>query len=430
MGKIILKEIKILTMLNDQISTGDVLIDGDTIVAVGEVNPALWQDGAVEIIDGQNTLVMPGLVNTHCHGAMTLLRSYADDMSLMPWLNEMIWPAEAKLTDEHVYWGAQLAILEMIKSGTTTFADMYDHMDQVAQAVAETGIRANLCRGIVSFGDEHCAKIAENAALYEKWDHSCDGRIVVWFGPHAAYTCPPDYLEKIVQAARDHKTGLHVHVAETLAEIKDIQEMYQKTPVAYLNDLGVFDGPALAAHCVHLTEEDMAILVAKKVGIAHNPVSNLKLASGIAPISQLQKMGGIIGLGTDGASSNNSQNLFKEINQCALIHKVQTMDPTAMGAYEALKLATIGGAKALHWDEQIGTIEVGKKADLILIDLNKPHYAPYNNLVSDLAYSAQGSDVKTTIVNGKILMKDYQMIDMDSEKIMKEATRCAKMITN
>ena len=429
MEKTLFKKVTILTMLQESVFDGDILVNGQTIEAIGEIPSHLLTDCELTVIDGNGTVAMPGLINTHTHASMTLLRSYADDMALMPWLNDKIWPAEARMTDEHIYWGAKLAIIEMIKSGTTTFADMYDHMDQVAQAVSEMGIRANLSRGITQFGDEGIfAKIAENKALFDQWNNTCEGRIQVWFGPHAPYTCSPEYLSKIVDAAKEAKTGLHVHVAETMDEIKTIKEQYGKTPVEYLNDLGVFDLPALAAHCVYLTDSDMDILIEKNVGVAHNVISNLKLASGFAQMPKFMTKGGRVGLGTDGASSNNSQNMFKEINVCSLVHKAQMMDPTAMNAYDVLKLATIGGAKALQWDKEIGTLEVGKKADIILVDINKPHFCPYHNVIADLVYSAQGSDVKTVMINGKLLMQDYQLLGIDEQAIMKEAKRCAQAI--
>lgn len=425
-NKIWIQNTQILTMTGTLVYTGDILIENDTIKALGVVN-AEDAEGA-QIINGRRTVAMPGLVNTHTHAAMTLLRSYADDMELMPWLNEKIWPAEAKFVNEYIYWGSALAAVEMIQSGTTTFADMYDSMHEVAKVTEESGLRANLARGCVVFSDPELKNIQKNVRLYENFNNKADGRIKVWFAPHAPYTCPPDYVEKIVEAAKSCNAGIHVHLAETLDEQRQIAEGYGKTPTEYLNDLGVFELPTLAAHSVYLNDSDIEILKTHNVGIAHNPSSNLKLASGIANIPKYLNAGLNVGIGTDGCSSNNTLNMFKEMTICSFVQKVNAMDPTVLPAEEILRLATIGGAKVLRWDDEIGTLEVGKKADLILVDLDKPHFAPWNNVVSDLVYSAQGSDVKTTIVNGKILMKDYEVLTMDVERIMAETERIARNV--
>ncbi len=424
-NKIWIRNTQILTMTGQPVYTGDILIENDTIKALGAVNEQ--EAAGAQIIDGKRTMAMPGLINTHTHAAMTLLRSYADDMELMPWLNDKIWPAEAKFVNEHIYWGSALAAVEMIQSGTTTFADMYDSMHEVAKVTEESGLRANLARGCVVFSDPELKNIQKNVRLYENFNNQADGRIKVWFAPHAPYTCPPEYLTKIVEAAQSCSAGIHVHLAETLDEQRQIAEGYGKTPTEYLRDLGVFDLPTLAAHCVYLNDNDIEILKANHVSIAHNPSSNMKLASGIADVNKYVRAGLNVGLGTDGCSSNNTLNMFKEMTMCSLVQKVNTMNPTVMPAEEVLKMATINGAKALQWDKEIGTLEVGKKADLILVDLDKPHFAPWNNVVSDLVYSAQGSDVKTTIVNGKILMKDYEVLTMDVERIMAETERLARI---
>ncbi len=429
MSKILIKNVDYLTMTEASVAHGDILIDGSQIQAIGQISPALLEGSAVEVIDASHTLAMPGLVNTHNHAAMTLLRSFADDMELMPWLTERIWPAEAKMKDEDIYWGSLLAMAEMIASGTTTFADMYSSMDKVAQAAAEIGIRADLSRGCIESTDHHFNSIRENKDLFEKWHNQADGRIHVRFGPHAPYTCPPDYLSKILETAQDCQAGVHVHVAETFDEIRQIREGYDKTPVAYLNDLGTFERPTLAAHCVHVTEEDLDILAAHQVSVAHCPVSNMKLSSGTAPVPQMLAKQITVSLGTDGASSNNSMNLMRDLSICSFLHKLNLMDPTALNAYDILHLATMGGAKALNWEQEIGTLEVGKKADIILIDLEELHYYPHNNIISDLVYSSQGSDVKTTIINGRIIMRDRQFTQLDIEKVKAEMRQAAKAIT-
>ncbi len=425
-GKILIRNTQILSMTGAALQQGDILIEQNKIAALGAVS-AEEAIGA-EVIDGSHTLAMPGLINTHSHAAMTLLRSYADDMELMSWLNDKIWPAEAKFVNESIYWGTGLAVAEMIQNGITTFADMYDSMHEVARVVEESGVRANLSRGLIVYSDPEGKNIQKNTRLYQNFHNQANGRLKVWFAPHAPYTCPPQYLEKIVAAAQDCHTGIHVHLAETQDELRQIREGYDKTPTEYLRDLGVFELPTLAAHGVYLTDSDVEILKAHQVSIAHNPSSNLKLASGIADVAKYQQVGLNVALGTDGASSNNSLDLFKEMTICSFAQKVKTMDPTVLPAQTVLRMATINGAKALRWEDEIGTLEVGKKADIILIDLDQPHFAPWNNTVADLVYSARGSDVKTTIVDGKLLMKDRQILTMDVEKIMAEASRIARAV--
>ena len=426
---ILIKNAQVLPMTAEEIICGDILIAGDKIAAIGVVDPALIS-GEEKIINAEGHLAMPGLINAHTHAAMTLLRSYADDLELMSWLNDEIWPAEDKMGAEDIYWGTMLAIAEMIRGGTTTFADMYGpFMEKVAQAVTESGIRASLARGCVGVSDPNEQKIAENIALYEEYNNSADGRIKVWFGPHAPYTCSSAYLEKLAQAAWDHHSGIHVHLSETTDELRQIRENYTLSPVEYLAKVGIFDGPCLAAHGVWLNDEEIAYLAERKVSVVHNAVSNMKLSSGAAPVAKMLKMGLNVGLGTDGASSNNSLDMFKEMSTAAYLSKLATMEPTSVKAFEALQMATIGSARALGWDKEIGTLEVGKKADLILVDLIAPHFCPWNNSIADLVYSAKSTDVTHTIVNGKLLMENRELLTLDLPLIMKNAQKCAKRIT-
>lgn len=350
-------------------------------------------------------------------------------MELMSWLNDKIWPAEAKFVNESIYWGTGLAVAEMIQNGITTFADMYDSMHEVARVVEESGVRANLSRGLIVYSDPEGKNIQKNTRLYQNFHNQANGRLKVWFGASCTiYLVRRSIWKKLWRRAQDCHTGIHVHLAETQDELRQIREGYDKTPTEYLRDLGVFELPTLAAHGVYLTDSDVEILKAHQVSIAHNPSSNLKLASGIADVAKYQQVGLNVALGTDGASSNNSLDLFKEMTICSFAQKVKTMDPTVLPAQTVLRMATINGAKALRWEDEIGTLEVGKKADIILIDLDQPHFAPWNNTVADLVYSARGSDVKTTIVDGKLLMKDRQILTMDVEKIMAEASRIARAV--
>lgn len=426
--QILIKNVQILTMAEnttEKIVNGDILIEGQYIKAIGSVNE-YGQD--VEIINGENCLALPGLINCHTHAAMTLLRGYADDMELMPWLEEKIWPREAKLGAEHVYWGSMLAILEMIKSGTTTFSDMYFFMDNVAQAVEESGIRAVLARGMVGVNDKANTTLKESGEFIKNWQGRGNGRINCIFGPHAPYTCSPDYLTKVLESAHDLKVGMHIHLAETKQEFTDIRKQYGKTPIKHVYDLGLFEVPVLAAHCVHLTEEDIEILAEVGAGVVHNPTSNMKLASGMAPIPQLLDAGVNVGIGTDGTASNNNLNMFEEMHITSLLHKVSWGDPTLLPANKVIQMGTVDSAKVVNLSHEIGTLESGKKADLILIDLDQPHLYPCHDLIANLIYSAQGADVKTTIIDGQIVMRDRQVLTIDEEKVLFKAQHYANLI--
>lgn len=408
---------------NNDFFEGSIGISHDRIVWIGENSPEDWK--ADQIINGKDKLAIPGFINTHNHAAMVLLRSYADDLVLQDWLEKEIWPTEANLTNRDIYWGTQLSIMEMIRSGTTTFADMYFFMDEVAQAVEESGIRASLCRGITSFGTEGESKLKESEEFFKAWNGKADGRIEVWHGPHAPYTCSPNFLEKVIDSSKALGMKIHIHLAETKKEVNDCLAQYGKTPIELMDSLGMFDIHTLGAHCVHLTENDMDIIASKNVKVAHNPGSNLKLASGIAPIPELLQRKVKVALGTDGAASNNNQDMLEEIHFAALLHKNHTGDPTIIPAYQALQMATIHGADALGL-ANTGNIEVGNKADITLFSMKEPHWFPKHNLISTLVYSAQSSDVSDVIVDGKILYSNKEYLTIDKEKVIFEASRAAK----
>ncbi|MBZ4687137.1 MAG: 5-methylthioadenosine/S-adenosylhomocysteine deaminase [Clostridia bacterium] len=412
----------------DYFFKGEIAIEGCKIREVGErISLESWKPD--KIIDAEGMIALPGFINCHTHAAMTLLRSYADDLPLMQWLQEKIWPLESKLQAEDVYWGTMLCILEMIKSGTTTFADMYFFMDEVAQAVEESGIRASLSRGLIAFNNGE-KSLEEACKFVEKWHGKAEGRITTMLGPHAPYTCPPDFLKKVVKSAEKLDVGIHIHVAETLQEIEEIRKNYGKTPVEYLDELGVFELPALAAHCVHLNNKDIEILSRKSVGVVHNPESNMKLASGIAPIPQLLKSGVTVALGTDGASSNNNLDMMEEMRSAALLHKVNSQDPTVLKSYEALSMATRNGAKVLGMEDEVGQLKAGMKADIILLDFNKPHLKPLHDINAHMVYSASSADVDTVIVNGKILMEKRKILTIDEERIYSEVEKSVKRLTS
>jgi 5-methylthioadenosine/S-adenosylhomocysteine deaminase len=360
---------------------------------------------------------------------MTLLRGYADDLPLMEWLEKKIWPVEDKFTGEDVYWATLLAIIEMVKSGTTTFNDQYIFMEEVARAVAETGIRAVLARGMKGVGPSVERGLEESRSLIEQWQGGAGGRITVWLGPHAPYTCPPAYMERVLQLAAEYRVGIHIHVAETAGEVEQIKNKYGKTPVKYLQDLGAFRFPVLAAHCVHLTEDDIALLAEGKAAVAHNPESNMKLASGAAPVVAMRRAGITVGLGTDGAASNNNLDMFEEMRSAALLHKLVNRDPLALPAFETLMMATREGARALGLDQEVGALKPGYKADLILIDLNQAHLCPRHKLVAHMVYSARGSDVDTVIIDGRPVMEKRRLLTVDEEMVRHEVERRAGQLT-
>lgn len=431
--KILIKNATIIPMTKKQNDAedywinGEVAIENGTITAIGEIPEGINFD---KVIDASGCVVMPGFINTHTHAAMTLLRSYADDLPLMQWLNEKIWPIEAKLTGQDVYWGTMLCILEMIKSGTTMFADMYAFMDDVAKAVEESGIRASLSRGLIGVAPNGESALKESHQFIKAWNGKAGGRITTMLGPHAPYTCPPDYLKKVMKLADELGVGMHIHLAETLTEIKDIETAYGKRPVELMKDIGLFNYPVLGAHLVHVTDEEIDILLENKVGVAHNPQSNMKLASGVAPVPQMLNKGIPVALGTDGASSNNNLDMMEEMRSASLLHKVISMDPTVVSSYQTLEMATRHGAIALGMEKQLGEISVGKKADVILVDFKKPHLCPKHDIAAHLVYAAQGSDIKTVIIDGKIVMENYKVLTMDEEKIMFEVSKCAERLVN
>lgn len=426
MAGILIKGATVLTMEgHDAVyQDGEVAIEGNSIIAAGPKGSVSQDFMADRVIDGSGMVAMPGFINCHTHASMTLLRSYADDLPLMQWLNDKIWPLEAKLKPEDFYWGAMLCCLEMIKSGTTTFADMYFEMGEVARTVEESGIRACLSRGMIGVAPTAEQAIEESIKLVEDWNGKAGGRITTMFGPHAPYTCPPDYLKRVIALAEKYGTGIHIHVAETRDEIQQIKENYGMTPVQLLNATGLFDLPVLAAHCVHLQEEDIAIMAAKKVGVAHCPASNMKLASGIAPVTQLLKAGVIVGLGTDGAASNNNLDMMEEMRIASLLQKVSTGDPMTLPSFEALKMAITNGASVLGLGD-VGMLKAGMKADLILVDFHRPHLCPQHDYVAHLVYAAQSADVVTVIINGELVMEDRKVLTIDEEEVLSRAQECA-----
>ncbi|PNH22440.1 N-ethylammeline chlorohydrolase [Megasphaera hutchinsoni] len=375
-----------------------------------------------EIIDGQHMLALPGFVNTHNHIAMTVFRSYADDMQLMDWLTQKIWPAEDKLDSDIVYAQTTLGIAEMIRCGTTSFADMYFFMSDVARAVADTGIRAALSRGMTGITPNAQDALKESKAFFYDWNGKADGRITVMLGPHAPYTCPPAYLQQVVDLAHELGAEIHMHLSETKGEVEDIQKQYGKTPIALADELGILDCGCLAAHCVWVTDDDLTIMKNKHVRVAHNPGSNFKLASGIAPLTKMLQKGITVGLGTDGASSNNNLDIVEEMHLASLVHKANTLNPLVISADTAVQLLTIGGAKCLGYKD-IGTLDINAKADITLIDREGLHWYPKNDPLSLFVYASNSMDVDTVLVDGKVLLRHKEFTTIDIEKVKFEAER-------
>lgn len=404
---------------------GSILVEDGKIAALGA---QLAPPAGAEVVNAEDYLITPGFVNTHSHAAMSLLRGYGGDQNLKTWLNDYIWPVEARLTDEDVYWGTLLSLMEMMAAGVTTLADMYDHMDAVAQAVAESGLRANLSRGMIGFTDDDRHSLKENDDLFDRWHDYDKGRIKVWYGPHATNTCSPDYLREVADHARERQTGIHIHVSETEEEFDSLQEAYQMTPVALAESCGLFDQPCLIAHGVWLTEADMDILADHHVGVAHNPASNMKLASGVCPVADLRHRGIPVGLGTDGASSNNRQSVLRDAQLAALLQKVTRLDPTLVSAQDALKMATIEGARALHWADDIGSIAVGKAADLVCFDATAPWWVPNHDPAATLIYAAHSDDVRRVYASGQLIYANRTWPQLDTERILQEVRRRAEKI--
>jgi 5-methylthioadenosine/S-adenosylhomocysteine deaminase len=408
---------------------GCLVMEGNMITYVGTEAPEPVEAYA-EVINGQGKLFLPGLVNTHCHAAMSLLRGYGDDMALQVWLEEKMWPMEGQFTAHDVRSGTMLSILEMVKSGTTTFVDMYDHMNEVAGAVQETGLRAVLTRGVIGLcpPDVQDAKLKEAVQFARDWHGQADGRITTMMSPHAPYTCPPDYIAKIVEAAHELNLPIHTHMSETAREVQGNVDQYGLRPVAHLEKIGVFSRPTLVAHGVHLTDEEIAVLKKYDVRVSHNPNSNLKLASGIARVPELQRAGVLVSLGTDGPASNNNLDMFGEIRLAALLHKGTTGDPVAVPAWDALRMGTLDGAKSI-WLNDVGALQPGMKADIVALDVEQAHFYPRTNYISHAVYAASGKDVTDVWVDGKQLLRKGECLTIDEEKVLFEAQRCFDRLT-
>jgi 5-methylthioadenosine/S-adenosylhomocysteine deaminase len=387
---------------------------------------------AAEIIDASGCIVMPGLVNAHTHLAMTCFRGLADDLPLMTWLNDHIFPVEARFIDRKtVYAGAMLAIVEMILSGTTTFCDGYFFEGEVGRAAIAAGMRGVIAQGFIDLPTPDRPGHSEQAAIAERFVERWRNRsplVTPALVCHSAYTCLPETLRTVKAVASRAAVSFQIHLSETREEVRMIRERYGVKPVQHLRNLDLLDGDTIAAHCIWLDAEELDLLAAGRVKVAHDPESNMKLGAGVAPVPEMLKRGIDVGLGTDGCASNNDLDLFGEMGMAARLHKVFSGDPTAMKAEKVVEMATIGGARVLGMADRIGSIEPGKQADIILVDIRKPHLTPLYNPFSHLVYAARGSDVTTSIIDGKVIMKERRLLRIDPASVMDEVRRIASRI--
>lgn len=406
----------------------DILLDGNKIERIA---PSITAEDA-SVLDAAGKLVMPGLINAHTHAYMTIHRNYADDLAFFDWLDK-VQQVEDGMTEEDVYWTTMLAIIEMLKTGTTCFVDMTIKSAQeptgprsaAAGAVKASGFRAVISRGLAGVSDSEESIMKYGQAVREMELFADESRLQFIHGPHAPYSCMADYLQKLTQSCKDHKIGQTIHLSESQAEMDGVAKDHGTTPIQYVDSLGVFDVPVIAAHCVHATDDDIRLMADRHVSVAINPKSNMKLGNGFAPVQKFLDAGINVCLGTDGCGSNNCLNLFQEMNAAALVYKGANQKAQCVDAADVLKMATVNGAKAIGREGELGVIREGAIADLILIDLNQPQFIPANSIISGLVYSSTGSEVDTVIVDGKVLMEHRKLTTIDEEEVYGQCRKIA-----
>jgi 5-methylthioadenosine/S-adenosylhomocysteine deaminase len=406
---------------------GAVALKGEEIVAVGPAAELKARYRPAQALDYPQGLILPGLINAHTHAAMALFRGLADDLPLEEWLNSHIFPAERRLNRDFVYWGTKLAVAEMLLSGTTTFCDMYLFADAVAQAAEECGMRAVVGEVLYDFPSPHYGPPAAGLSFSEGLCRTLKDHPLVRAAiqPHAVYTCSPDLLQQCGELADKYDTRLVIHLSETQKEVEDCEARYGVTPVAHLHGLGLLTHRLVADHAVALTEADLELLAASGAGVAHCPESNMKLASGLAPVGELLSRGVPVGLGTDGCASNNNLDLLQEMDTAAKLQKVRYLDPTVLPAPAALKLATLGSARVLGLEKEVGALAPGMKGDLVVIDLDQPHLTPIYDPYSHLVYAAGGADVQTVLVHGRVVVQDRHLLTFDLNETLARARELA-----
>ena len=422
--KILIKNGYVVSMVSDVVKT-DLLIEDGKIAFIGNTDVE-----ADKVIDATDKIVMPGLINAHTHVPMSIFRGYSDELTLNDWLRKKMWPIEDKMTADDAYWASMLSGIEMIKSGTTTFNDMYFFEDEIAKMAEQLGMRAILSRCIIGEGEDMIKKAEEAETLYNNYHNKCEGRIKVCVGLHAPNTCPPETIRKGIELADKLGTPMHIHYLETKDEINYINNTYLSSVTEYLKKLGLFNYHVMLAHGVHISDADIDVLKEISGGVVHNPVSNMKLGSGFANTAKLLKNGINVALGTDGQGSTNTLDMFLEIKLAAYMQKGMYNSATAITAEDVLKMATIKGAEVLGIDSEVGSLEVGKRADIIIINTNKPHLCPIHNIYSTLAYSVSGDDVETSIIDGNIVMENRVIQNVDEAEILTECNRVTRRLFN
>lgn len=428
MANILIKNAKIITMDSDDriFDHADILIEKNLIKKISSESIANKAD---KIIDAQGKLVLPGLINAHSHAAMVLLRGYAEDLPLDKWLQDKVFPIEEKMQPEDIYWGTMLSIAEMIKNGITCFADSYLHFESICQAIVDSGVRGVSAYGLADLEPRKSINLLDVLKKINNWQQKGDGRLKTCFGPHTITHCSGLLLRQIAELARKNKIAIHIHLVETKKEVSDIKRKYQLSPIELLSKYDFFSqNQVAAAHGIWLGDRDMTILKNNKVSVVTCPSSNLKLASGICPTHQLINYGVNVAIGTDGSASNNSQDVLEEAKLASLLAKYFSSDPAALGVLKALKMATINGAKALGLENEIGSIEVNKKADLIILDNKSTQFLPNHNLIANIVYAGKSADTETVIVNGKIIMENKKIIAFDEEKVKREFEKRVKIL--
>lgn len=415
------------------IENGAIAVQNGIIIEIGKSTELLPKYQAKRIIDATGQLIMPGMVNAHSHASMTVFRGYADDLPLQTWLNDYIFPAEAKyINADTARIGVDLAIVEMLRSGTTCFNDMYFFENEIAKSVHQSGMRAVLSEGILDFPtpdaptpDVAMAKMRELQQEYKTHE-----KIYAAISAHAPYTCSDRLMQDTKKLAEEFNVPFHIHLAETKWEYDKYMAEHKLSPTEYVHKLGLLDSSTVAAHSVHLSENDLQLFAQQKVNAAHNPVCNMKLASGVSPVPAMQELGINVALGTDGVASNNKLDMLQEMHVAALVHKLQSNDPSVAKADSIVRMATINGAKALGLDHLIGSLEVGKRADFITINLSGAHTVPLYNVYSALVYAITGSDVCDVVVNGDILMRNKELLTVNESDILETARECTSKFVN